>query len=290
MDGRENYQQLDLFLRNNTRVSFGPKMDSKKREVLKANTKTSQKRTTLFSKFKKVAISVYQTYKWDDEDLLEAAKNIYIFIGFRTNVKTSTNQVDRALFISKKYQKLIGLFGKSDQNYCIPIYYSMTNKEVYQRFLVLSDSKSLTNYYTDTYFKKLNKNIRFAYLSKEYLLGYSYIINAIIADFNEKDPGKLGFSSSVLYEILKGLISGPRANNYMYYDYATTNTQILRKMQCKAQDKVRFFETNSSLVPNGEKPLILDRYLDYKKALDYIKDFLDEHYSLVNSKNQKQDA
>lgn len=290
MDGRENYKQLDLFLNNEARVSFVPTMDSKQREILTANTKLSQKRTSLFSKFKNVAMSVYQTYEWDDEDLLEAARDIYIFIGFRTNVKTSTNQVEKALFISKKHQKLIGLFGKSDQSYCIPIYYSMVKKEVYQRFLVLSDSKSLANYYTDTYFKKRNKNIRYAYLSKEYLLGYSYIINAIIDDFSKKDPGKLGFSSSVLYEILKGLISGPRANDYMYYDYAITNTQSLRRMQNEAQDKIRFFEANSSLVPKGEEPFILSRYLDYKKALDYIKSFLNKHYSLVNSENQEQDV
>ena len=61
-------------------------------------------------------------------------------------------------------------------------------------------------------------------------------------------------------------------------------------MQSEAQDKIRFFEANSSLVPKGEEPFILSRYLDYKKALDYIKSFLNKHYSLVNSENQEQDV
>lgn len=52
MDGRENYKQLDLFLNNEARVSFVPTMDSKRREILTANTKLSQKRISLFSKFK----------------------------------------------------------------------------------------------------------------------------------------------------------------------------------------------------------------------------------------------
>lgn len=143
------YSQLDLFdLCEKASVDV-PVIRSFGKEELIVEHKQVQSNSSLFSRFKQVALAIYNSYEWTDRQLLKAAKILYPFIGYRTNVKTSSNKVVEAMFVSEEDQNKLGLFGKSDQTYCIPIYYKMADREYYRRFIVLSDAHQLKSDYTD---------------------------------------------------------------------------------------------------------------------------------------------
>ena len=125
-------EQLDLFNL--------PELDEiiethQQEKAISIDPKLINKKADLFIKFKQIALAVYNSKEWTEDEILEAAETIYPYIGFRTNKYTSSNHVVRASWVSEKCQKDLGLLGKSSQTYCNPIYFKMARPEYYKRFL-----------------------------------------------------------------------------------------------------------------------------------------------------------
>lgn len=282
------YEQLDLFDFQASENIDKPTLTSDdNRELLIAGLENYKRSESLYHNFRNTALSVYETYDWTDDELLQAAKDIYYFFGFRTNVQTSSNKVSKTLFVSEKKQRELGLFGKSDQTYCIPIYFKMERNEYYKRFLVLSDAKELVNHYTDTYYRTDKVFVRYTYLSKAFLLGFAYLIKAIEADFDKKDPGKLGFSRSEMYDLFKGLIAGPRSNNYNFYDYVMQHSIESEKSNESVAEaiellKTELFTTGKAGDKGVEQIAPWTGSLGFKRLINYVQDFLDKNYEIVS--------
>ena len=100
-----NSEQLDLF---NLPV-LDEIIESKQEEkVLSIDPKKINKNADLFIKFKQIALAVYNSKEWTEDEILEAAETIYPYIGFRTNKYTASNHVVRASWVSEKSQKDLG--------------------------------------------------------------------------------------------------------------------------------------------------------------------------------------
>lgn len=284
----EKYEQLNLFDMVNA-IAETPKQDNiiplrneAHLEVLHLDRKFYSAKANLYGKFKQLAMAIYSSYKWTDEQLLESAKIIYPYIGFRTNAKTSTNKVKDVIFVSDKKQQELGLFGKSDQTYCIPLYFRMQENEYYRRFLILSDASELYKHYTDTYYRKRKPFVRYSYISKAYLLGYAYLIQAIKSEFvRTKDQHLMDFSEMELNDLIKGLISGDRSTNYAFYDYAITNAQTIKGWQ---KDVATNFTLEQDIYANlGDDKAILqwDGYRDFERLLAFVKNYLDDNFKVI---------
>lgn len=281
MNNELNIQQLDLFdffenANTLSRKAVTPETNSDGKLVLKLSNFKSRETTSLFRGFKQVAHAIYETYDWTDEQILEAAEQIYPFIGFKTNAQTYGNKVKEAIFVSDKDQKKLSLYGRSNQTYCIPIYFRMYNSEYYRRFLILSDSESLVSHYTDTYYRKDKPFVRYAYLSKADLLGYVYLMNDIINHIKNTDPAKLGFSHNELHDLFKGLIAGNRASNYMFYDYCLQRTTDIKQWQSDVMSDLSMLQ--DALGFHGKDRHLWDGYNDFKRMIDFVQDYLNKHY------------
>lgn len=277
------YSQLDLFdLCEKASVDV-PVIRSFGKEKLIVEHKQVQSNSSLFSRFKQVALAIYNSYEWTDRQLLKAAKILYPFIGYRTNVKTSSNKVVEAMFVSEEDQNKLGLFGKSDQTYCIPIYYKMADREYYRRFIVLSDAHQLKSDYTDVYYFRDKPFIRYSYMSKAYLLGFAYLISSIKADFHRTADtrNRMDFSELELRDLIKGLISGPRSNNYNFYDYAMTNANLVKEWQSDTAETFKLAQKVYKRTGSNEEVIEWSGYRDFKRAIDYLQKFLDSNFRLV---------
>ena len=273
-----NSEQLDLF---NLPV-LDEIIESKQEEkVLSIDPKKINKNADLFIKFKQIALAVYNSKEWTEDEILEAAETIYPYIGFRTNKYTASNHVVRASWVSEKSQKDLGLLGKSSQTYCHPIYFKMARPEYYKRFLILSDADSLKAHYTDTYYRKDKPFVRYTYMSEEYLVGYAYLINLLRKPIVEDSKNRMDFATYEFDDLIKGLIAGNKSNNYNFYDYAMTHAEIKKKRTKEAEyDNQLLQETFVHLGRDGSN-LSYDGYLDFTRLIAYIQKALDDNFQLV---------
>ncbi len=276
METKNHIEQLELF------SSLMAK--TKQRKKLLVDRNQFDKSPTLFHKFKQLARVIYHSYLWDDEQILKAARILYPYIDFKTCASQKNRKVIETRFVSDKTQMKLKLFGKSDQTYCRSIYYKLEGNQYYKRFLILSDAKELVAHYTDTYYRCNKPFVRYSYISKEYLLGYAYLISNIKAKMYGKDAQWISLINFELKDVFKGLIAGTRSKNYAYYDYVLAHLNIADKRQ---QEIVRDYKLMQELYLSIGKENKLVRWnglVSYKQLIDYIHNFLDSNFIVVPTK------
>lgn len=281
MNNELQIEQLDLFDLLNSNKAATKNFAPRKLEgttTLQLSNFRNRLSESLYHNFHQTAQAIYESYDWTDEQILSAAQLIYPYLGFRTNVQTSGNQVRKAIFVSDLDQRKLGLFGRSNQTYCIPLYFRMENSEYYRRFLILSDSESLVSHYTDTYYRKDKPFVRYAYLSKAELLGSTYLINAIWNSIEDVDPAKLGFSHSELHDLFKGLIAGNRANNYMFYDYCMQRSTAIKELHSNISHDFNMLQEEFGIKLEDRK--LWDGFNDFKRMIDYVQNFLNNNFAI----------
>lgn len=279
MNNELQIEQLDLFDLLNSNKDATKNFAPRKLEgttTLQLSNFKNRMSESLYHNFRQTAKAIYESYDWTDEQMLSAAELIYPYLGFRTNVQTSGNQVRKAIFVSDLDQRKLSLFGRSNQTYCIPIYFRMVNSEYYRRFLILSDSESLVSHYTDTYYRKDKPFLRYAYLSKAELLGSTYLINAIWDSIEGVNPAKLGFSHSELHDLFKGLIAGNRASNYMFYDYCMQRSTVIKSWQSDIIHDFNMLQEEFGIKLEDRE--LWDGFNDFKRMIDYVQNFLNNNF------------
>lgn len=278
MNNLKYSQQLDLFNLPNYDEVVEPFQE---KSVVSIDVKSINKDANLFTKFKQIAIAVYNSQEWNDEQILEAAETIYPYIGFRTNKYTSSNHVVRASWVSDKTQRDFGLVGKSSQTYCNPIYFNMAQSEYYRRFLILSDAESLESHYTDTYYRKDRPFIRYTYMSEDYLIGYAYLINLLRKQVVENSKNRMDFATYEFDDLIKGLIAGNKSNNYNFYDYAVTHANIKKKWAKKTEYDAQLLQESFTHLGEDGSNMLYDGYLDFDRLITYVQKELDEKFELI---------
>lgn len=276
---KTKYSQIDLFT-GQTVIQIPTAKEDKKRNydryhltsLRNTNKLVGTSESQLWTAFHKLAGFIYDNGEWSWITYQKAAQYLYPFLGFKLPTKPEGVLADPTKFVKSvktlPYEDIKDTYfhASNDSKYSYTFKYVMNKNDRMNHHLILSsDYKQLWHSGT-IYYLKHDRQSDFTFVSKSILIGAYQILKDLLKEFRNTK----GMDYWTVFNIIKGLISGPRSQGHLLY-----NKYVLQSQSFSA-DSLELFKHYSRLSGTDSSFDYNSPYRSKKFVSDYILKVINE--------------